>query len=580
MKRLIRLFMWGYQPHFASALRRRAEQVFEELGVAIKPDVLLVGILKPDAEDHPVCIEPEDGKWDLSLFSDVPVRYPEIVRDHPLQNVFYGDEPSMRDKPENIRRSSAMAAVQESLKTFDKDHDVKSFCGAARPIGNYYVVPVLQISMSVFRQFPPLDLPNSEDEFHPSGEHSLVHSCLRVLLDEASRDLLGPEPGRSLTSDMRSASEIVAEGAENFMRIPDLLTSKEGYGSGDLFQRLNIISSLFYEGKEGVGSLVLVKPANPSVDYVVRFEVPVPLRQPRWARKILAMASPDIALIVNDGQIYGLGRLKPDHDPTDLDAFMINFLDHYQWELRYNAMPLMFSRYREPRLPQPPIDRERFQSNFLRLFPQSTNANADHLWRLFETGAGLGHGSMLVVAEDAALEAVRLSDQGTAIHAVQMTPELLERVSGIDGSILIDPTGVCHAVGVILDGEASKDCSPARGSRFNSALRYVSSRDKRRMALVFSDDRTVDIVPLLRPQIRRADVEKHIAELERASVDVYHSARNWLGEHRFYLDSTQCARINAALERLEPIVMADGQIWVVVSKFEPDPELDETYFLQ
>jgi len=292
------------------------------------------------------------------------------------------------------------------------------------------------------------------------------------------------------------------------------------------------------------------------------------------------MASPDIALIANDGQIYGLGRLKPNHDPAALDAFTINFLDHYQWELRHSAMPLLFSRYREPRLPQPPISRERFQSNFLRLFSRSTNANADLLWRLFETGASLNHGSMLVVAEDAALEAARLSDQGTAIDAVLMTPELLERVSGIDGSILIDPTGVCHAIGVILDGEASEDCLPARGSRFNSALRYVGSRDKRRMALVFSDDRTVDIVPLLKPQIRKAEIEKHVSELEEASVDVYHGARNWLDEHRFYLNSTQCTRINAALERLGPIVMADGQIWVVVSKFEPDPELDESYFLQ
>jgi hypothetical protein len=187
---------------------------------------------------------------------------------------------------------------------------------------------------------------------------------------------------------------------------------------------------------------------------------------------------------------------------------------------------------------------------------------------------------MLVVAEDAAFEAARLSDQGTAIHAVQMTPELLERVSGIDGSILLDPAGVCHAIGVILDGEATEVCSPARGSRFNSALRYVSSRDKRRMAVVFSDDRTVDIVPLLKPQIRKVDIEKHIAELEEASVDVYHSARNWLDEHRFYLESTQCARINAALERLQPMVMASGQIWVLMSKFEPNPELDETYFLQ
>jgi hypothetical protein len=571
--------MWGYQPHFASALRRRAEQVFEELGVELKPDVFLVGVLRPDTIDQPICVEPEDGKWDLSLFADIPTRFPETVKSHPLQTILYGDEPSMRDKPEKIRRLSATIVVEDSLKKFDQENEVKSFCGAASPVGNYYVVPVLQVPAGLFRQFPPLNLPKTDDAYQPSGEQSLVHSCLHVLLDEASRDLLGPDPGRSLTSGMRSAPEIVAEGAEKFMLIPDLLTAERRDGSGDLFQRLNIISSLFYERQEGIGSLVLVRPDNQSVDYLVRFETPVPFRQPRWARKILAMAGAGIALIASEGQIYGLGRLKPDHPPTALDAFTINFLDHYLWELRYGDLSLLYSRYREARLPQPPSRREGFESNFRRLFPHATGANADHLWRLFEACAALGHGCMLVVAEDAASEAARLADQGTPIRATLMTPQLLECVSGIDGSILLDPAGVCHAIGVILDGDAGGDCSPARGSRFNSAMRYVGSHRKGRMAIVFSDDRTVDIVPLLKPQIRRAELEMRIAALENASIDNYHTPRNWLDEHRFYLGESQCTRINAALERLEPVVMAECQIWVIPNEFNPNPELDDEYFL-
>ena len=72
MKQLIHLFMWGYQPHFASTLRHLAEDVFKELGISLKPDVLLVGVLKPDAKGHPVCVEPEDDKWELSLFDAIP----------------------------------------------------------------------------------------------------------------------------------------------------------------------------------------------------------------------------------------------------------------------------------------------------------------------------------------------------------------------------------------------------------------------------------------------------------------------------------------------------------------------------
>ncbi len=284
------------------------------------------------------------------------------------------------------------------------------------------------------------------------------------------------------------------------MRIPDMLTAQERYTTVGLFQRLNIISSLLYERAKGTGSLILVRPNHPDVDYLVRFQKPVPFHEPRWARKILTMAGPEISLIASGGRILGLGRLKPQHDPSRFDSFTIIFLDHYEWEFRHDQQPLLYSHYREPRLPQPPISQERFRSNFLRIFRNASARDAGRLWGLFEAGASLNHGSMLVVAEDAASEAARLSDQGPAIRPAPMTSALLERVSGIDGSILLDPSGTCRAIGVILDGEEFEDCSPARGSRFNSALRYVHGRGKGRMAIVFSDDRTVDIVPLLNPQ--------------------------------------------------------------------------------
>jgi hypothetical protein len=578
MKR-IHLFMWGYQPHFASKLRHLAEDVFKELGVSLKPDVLLVGVLKPDATGHPVCVEPEDGKWELSLFDAIPKEFPKTIKNHRLQTMVYGDEASMNDKPENIRRSSATTVVRNALRSFDEKHGVRSFCGAARLVENYYVVPVIQVPKELFKEFPPLTLPETDDEYWPRGEFSLIISCLGVLLDETSRELLLPDPGRAINSSMRSAYEIVAHGGEEFMRVPDMLTAKERYATVGLFQSLNVISSLLYERAKGTGSLILVRPDDPDVDYLVRFQTPVPFHEPRWARKILAMAGPEISLVASGGRIFGLGRLNPRHDPSVCNSFTINFLDHYEWELRHDKQALLYSRYREPRLPQPPISRERFRSNFVRIFRKSSETDAKRLWDLFEAAATLNHGSMLVVAEDAELEAARLSDQGTAIRPVPMTGSLLERVSGIDGSILLDPSGTCHAIGVILDGEASDDCSPARGSRFNSALRYVHAPDKGRMAMVFSDDRTVDIVPLLNPQIKKSEIEKHIVGLEGATNDTYHAFQNWLDKHRFYLNERQCDRINKALERLEHLPQRVGELRWIVSPFEPNCQLDDSYLL-
>lgn len=579
MKHTIRLFMWGYQPHFAITLRRLAENVLKELGVSLKPDVLLVGVLKPDGDGYPVCVEPEDDKWDLSIFDSIPEEFPKMIKNHRLQTMMYEDEASMNDKHENIRRSSAAMVVQKALKAYDYERNVRSFCGAARLVEKYYVVPVIQVPKDLFEEFPSVHLPKTDDEYWPSGEYNLILSCLYMLLSEASRDLLVPDPGRSINSSMRSAYEIVAQGAEAFMRIPDMLTAQERYATVGLFQRLNIISSLLYEGAKGTGSLVLIRPDHPDIDYLVQFQTPVPFHESRWARKILTMAGPEIYLIASGGRIFGLGRLKSNHDLSRFDSFTVNFLDHYEWELRHGEIPLIYSRYREPRLPQPPISRETFQSNFLRVFPDASTQDASRIWELFETGTTLKHGSMLVIAEDAAIEAARLSDQGTAIQPALMTSALLDRVSGIDGSILIDPAGTCHAIGVILDGEASKDCSPARGSRYNSALRYVRKLGSKRMAIVFSDDLTVDIVPLLNPQIKKSEIERNIAGLENSSNETYHVFQSWLDKHRFYLNQQRCNRVNKALERLNNLPRHVGELRWITSTFEADPEMDESYFL-
>jgi hypothetical protein len=193
--------MWGYQQHFAHSLESLAQKVFAELGISLQPDVLLVGLLKPGLEkNHPVCIEPEEKKWPLEIFSNLTVRFREIEATHPLQNMFYGDAPSMADKPENMRRSSASMAVREALSAFDETNGVRSFCGSARPVEDYYVVPVLQFPNAVFERFPPLSLPDAERDFTPKGDHGLLHSAIAVLLDKASEYLLLPDPRRNLST--------------------------------------------------------------------------------------------------------------------------------------------------------------------------------------------------------------------------------------------------------------------------------------------------------------------------------------------------------------------------------------------
>lgn len=184
---------------------------------------------------------------------------------------------------------------------------------------------------------------------------------------------------------------------------------------------------------------------------------------------------------------------------------------------------------------------------------------------------------MIVVAEDAASESNRLSKQGTRIEPTLLSESLMKSVSGIDGTILVDPSGVCHAIGIILDGEATDQCTPSRGSRYNSGVRYVESSGPKRLAVVVSDDRTVDIIPRPRPLVSRTKIEQHIARLETATLDNYHDSRNWLDEHRFYLNSEQCARVNRAIEKLDALPKDVGLLYLTTERFEAHTEMDESY---
>lgn len=158
-----------------------------------------------------------------------------------------------------------------------------------------------------------------------------------------------------------------------------------------------------------------------------------------------------------------------------------------------------------------------------------------------------------------------------------MTEPLLASASRIDGAILIDPEGVCHAIGVVLDGPAHDGCTPARGARYNSALRYVTGSKMSRLAIVVSDDHTVDVLPLHRARISAKKLEVAVSQLERSTQDDYHRPRLFLSDHRFYLNQVLCNRANAAIERIAAEPLELGEIRLSTATFTPNPAFDESY---
>lgn len=574
--RSIRLFMWGYQEHFCRSLAYLAGKVLAALDAEVQAEVLLVGARKPDGEcEHPVCVSPEDGKWSVQLFENLLPAIESTYREHGLHSMYFGDERAMQEKPEWARRGSVQTCVKQSLQAYDQLKNVTSFCGEPRCVGDYYVTPVIQLPNKIFEQFPLLPVWEKRNDHDRSGHRSLIYAAMWALLQEATEELERAEPGRDMSGQMRSDEEIVRIAARNFMWTAGSSTSVRHY-QNDLFDVLNMVSSLMYEGAKGVGELVLIDASQDTVAFIAKFAEPVPLREPRWVRKVLQMANEGISIIADCDNIFGLGSLQPEAVANERSGFIVRFVDHYHWELRFRDQVLLRSHYSVPRLPQEPFNKAMFIANYSRMFPQSSELDALHLWSLMKVQMQQRHGSMIVVAADVVAEADRLSGQGTCIEPVRISDALLRSASDIDGTILVDPFGNCHAIGVILDGAASDMCTPSRGSRYNSGVRYVKAGLNRRLAIVVSDDGTVDLIPTLRPSISGDLIERYIGLLEIATRENYRESRNWLDNNRFYMNKEQCNHINYALDRLDNLPHGD-EIYILTNKFMPHSEMDESY---
>ncbi len=340
-----------------------------------------------------------------------------------------------------------------------------------------------------------------------------------------------------------------------------------------LFEPIEEVSKVMYEGVVGTGRIVLAAEDDPNLGYVLKLSTPVLLKQARWLRKLLQMATRETALIAGYSRVFGLGSV------SDVSAapYVVDITGHHQWDLRQGKQVFMRVNAGQPRLPQDPIEADRFEENMRRIFPEITDASITRAHNVVELLFRMGRSSMIVFARDAAAEAMRLESQGTRIEPTAMNREILERATSIDGTIIADPEGVCHAVGVILDGSAMPTCTPARGARYNSAVRYVGDGSTGRLALILSEDGTLDVVPLLRRQVDGDILEQAIASLCSASLDDYHHARNFLDENRFYLSEDQCRRANIALDRIESEPREVGRIVLITNRFTPDPEMDDSY---
>lgn len=583
--KVIRLFMWGYQPHFRDALQRYTTDVLKELGAPDeRPECFLVGVrIRGQTVRNEVCVEPEDGEWPLDLFSSVLDDVEKAIADGPIEVITNVDEQELREWSEEKYRQSVGSVLLATLREYDSEHGVRSFVQSAGDVGRYHVFPVIQLPEALFERFTPLQEPIRDGVF--SGHASLIHAAVAMVLEEAREELRRQDPGRHGTQGFRSTSEVVRQAGVIFMRMPQIAMKDKSTGT-DLFEQFNLVSTSTYEGAEGAGRLVLANEEDGLMEFCLRFADPVAFRDLRGFRKTLQMPSPGVALLADCEKVFGLGRIGakkgPEASRSSGRVFEVEFVGHHHWRLSHEEEVLLVCRNGVPSLPRDKTP-EHLEDTYRRLFPEAGEAGAERFLDLSKVAVEQGHGSMLVVAEDAEHEAERLRGEGTVVEPVELTAELYRQVSRVDGAILVDPSCVCHAVGVILDGMTQPECRASRGARFNSGVRYVYAEEVSRLAIVVSDDGMVDVIPKPKPRVSRAEVEGVVVALESVGFESSRRIINRVKRMRFYLNEDHCARVNGAIRRIareRDAVAKFGEIWFAPDEFRPDRRLDDSYFIE
>ena len=165
----------------------------------------------------------------------------------------------------------------------------------------------------------------------------------------------------------------------------------------------------------------------------------------------------------------------------------------------------------------------------------------------------------------------------------------MRTITAIDGAVLVDPSSTCHAIGVILDGSITKKGDPSRGARYNSAVRYVESQKEDHtytcLAIVVSEDGTVNLVPDLMPQISRSvileEIEKlnELKEEENFDRKTFYGVMDRLSALESYLSPEMCEEINQLKREIEPRAREGANIWRNFKDFVPNEDMNETYFL-
>lgn len=583
--------MWKYQGWFQSGTAKAAEKVFKHLDDKLRPRVLLLGIPEPSEEGSTaVCLEPADEcGYEPQFFSGVMTLARQIEEAEAAKTFTNRQRDESQER--QVSAKSIQLAAERLLNESEGRRDLVSYCSPPTTVGGYKVCCVLQLDAGSYDSHFSLPV-----EWRTSTRlaGSLIDATAVEFLRICSKVLRAPRAGLDLDTLGVDTEEVLRKGGRELMR-------RVRGGASGAFDALNTLSWKTHEGELAGGEIHFFHEDDYHLEMLARFKRPPELKNIEAARKVIEMAKAKRLVeaggegpyLVSGGHsILGIGRLKEledEYDRYDSDVFIVRFIGYYRWALSHKDGGMMMQVINGvPSLPGEPVGEEIFRDHVRRIFSKSS-PNEDALWEIVRNASKQTHGTMIVISSAAAEEADRLEEQSTVLKdPVPLDEAKLLMLSSIDGAVLVDPAGMCHAVGVILDGAAIKGKGTnSRGARYNSAIKYIYGKEKEHecLAVVVSQDGTINLVRKLHRRIRRSEITEHMEKLRAAvapeivNAKEYYRVMEWFSAHRFYLSREVCDEVNEIKTATKLRLDKQRGMSITQADFEPDEEMNDTYFL-
>ena len=202
-----------------------------------------------------------------------------------------------------------------------------------------------------------------------------------------------------------------------------------------------------------------------------------------------------IGIISDTNYIYGIGSVN-----EHTDFYSVAFDSDRKWTIFEKDNELISIRNNSLMFVSNLISRREFTNYATKIFPDRKDSDViPAMYGIIKTLIKQKKGSILVIKKDAQEFIKKYQDLCIVIDPVKLDEKNVEKLSSIDGAIIMDENCICYGFGAVLDGLDTGSGNRARGSRYNSSERffnlYKNEDNTDLIVFILSDDGVFNFFP-------------------------------------------------------------------------------------